>query len=401
MSNRAVKDGQLLYVSATQISTHQLCPRKYYYTYVLGMRPPKTPGQDKGTSGHKQMERYVLAGETPTDPSAALFVKEKADWLPCPDIANIEHPKDKDLGIEIDGTKLVGQLDYVSNKGGALWCIIDWKFVKDLKYAKKDLVTDVQMATYAYYVNRVSSLLGTYLAHVYFRTDPEKPPKYRIIEAPLLTPEDVVKNYEAFVVPPVYEIKDTCRLESVEDALVNTDNCFKFGPCPFRFGCSAFKERWGNPRGSDPFHGGLVSSFLDYGPDVTGEDVMSLDTLFKMEQSVPAEQRISPPDRADNVPIKSGGLNLFIDCSIERRGRSDFFEHATFLDDLIYERSKPICESNNVKDVREVKYGEGKVALLRSFREYPPTGNIIARTGGLSTDVLEVLLPMADLVVRG
>lgn len=137
---------------------------------------------------------------------------------------------------------------------------------------------------------------------------------------------------------------------------------------------------------------------------------MPLDDLFK---DAPRAVGVNPPDATphpDRSPkvveaprvqgsvqdaMDSIHLQLFINCLPE--GVS-----YTRLENLIAERSKPILAQAKVSSIQDVgKYGEGKKALVRSFIDNPPTGMVVASTGGVSAEVLEVLVPLAALVVRG
>ena len=48
----------LVYVSPSAIKTFLECPRKWFYAYVLGQRPPSTPAQMLGTSIHAEAEAW-------------------------------------------------------------------------------------------------------------------------------------------------------------------------------------------------------------------------------------------------------------------------------------------------------------------------------------------------------
>jgi hypothetical protein len=62
--------------------------------------------------------------------------------------------------------------------------------------------------------------------------------------------------------------------------------------------------------------------------------------------------------------------------------------------------AQAIASKAGVTDVREVRFGEGKTALIAQVKKNPPRGVVIATAAGLSGDVVEALLPVASVVVR-
>lgn len=409
MSSRAVKDGQLLYVSPSQITLHQACPKAWWFTYVLGFRKPQTAAQTRGESIHTQMEHWLAdRSRNPEHPSALRFVQAHGPDFPDSSLLQIEVPKDRNMGLFIEDTQMVGRIDLLYNQPAPVnhTVILDWKTTSRLSYAKKpeELLADIQMNVYGRYTLKASIGPLVY-KHVYLLTDTEKPANFKLVETELISTSEVEKNWDGLIVPAVYELKDTCRISKQEDVPADTKACFAYGGCAFRFGCPDYKERYGKPKGEDPFKGAFAQALLsDYShgtlsDEVTQEDFMALDDLFKMADNIPKEERINPPDAAphDELPgVKhtKERLELFIDVAVHGAPFSR-------LEELIESYSAPICKTNNVKDVREIKYGEGKVALLRAFRDKPPTGMVVAHAAGLSLEVLEVLIPLASVIVRG
>src|SRR5687768_12770334 len=48
--------------SYTQLALFRLCPRRYYYRYVLGLEEPKTPAMSFGTMIHDLIEIWLEGG---------------------------------------------------------------------------------------------------------------------------------------------------------------------------------------------------------------------------------------------------------------------------------------------------------------------------------------------------
>jgi hypothetical protein len=105
---------------------------------------------------------------------------------------------------------------------------------------------------------------------------------------------------------------------------------------------------------------------------------------------------------------KSPDLVLLIDVATPKLPKGVFPEPTIALEDEIEIRSKVILEearkigkaSADTTDVREIPYGEGKTALVASFRTRPLTGTVMASSAGLSSDVIEILKHQATVVLR-
>ena len=110
---------------------------------------------------------------------------------------------------------------------------------------------------------------------------------------------------------------------------------------------------------------------------------------------MPAQPEVNTPANLD--ALCGDGFVLLIDCA-PQEGFEGSFE---YLSVLIKERADMIAKERGVTDVRQIKFGEGTTALCATFTSLPPKGVIIANTGGLQTAVIDVLAPMAKLVLRG
>jgi CRISPR/Cas system-associated exonuclease Cas4 (RecB family) len=54
----AAGDSELPYVSKSRVKTYKQCPRKFYYKYIQGMRPPENFYMKRGSRIHKVFEIY-------------------------------------------------------------------------------------------------------------------------------------------------------------------------------------------------------------------------------------------------------------------------------------------------------------------------------------------------------
>ncbi len=110
--------------------------------------------------------------------------------------------------------------------------------------------------------------------------------------------------------------------------------------------------------------------------------------------STPPPEPLVAASRMDATAPATTGLFLWINC------RPDVGE-GTRLEDLIAAYSAPLLTKHKVKDLRQAAYGQGVADLCVSFKERPPTGHVFATSGGVSSTVIETLVPFAQVVARG
>jgi RecB family exonuclease len=105
--------------------------------------------------------------------------------------------------------------------------------------------------------------------------------------------------------------------------------------------------------------------------------------------NTPAPAKVEPP---------RAGLILYIDCFPERGRDTEF----TLLEDLIKPWAEQICEQEKVPHWSLVPYNRGPAFLCAKALAQPPKGILIVQTRQPSAAaLLEVLRPMADIIIRG
>jgi RecB family exonuclease len=124
------------------------------------------------------------------------------------------------------------------------------------------------------------------------------------------------------------------------------------------------------------------------------------------EKPKKARAKASAPEEAQttaNAPEKPtaparGGLVLYIDCFPERGRDAEY----TLLEDLIKPWAEQICEQEKVPHWSLVPYNRGPAFLCAKALAQPPKGILVVQTRQpAAAALLEVLRPMADIIVRG
>lgn len=381
----SVQNGKLVRTSASQIQQYEACQLQWAYSYVIGIKPPQTFQQGVGENIHAQLETYYksLGKEQPTHPSAVLLTTK----LPAPtDGMLVEYPENKVLSIHAAGVEMAGRIDLVIPGGmlepGCPTHIIDFKTTGNFKYAKKphELVTNVQMTVYGKWATQRLGSLEVVYSHAYMGT---KETRAEVVSTPVLSHDRVSDEFKRIegVVVDMAAAPGVIEKAGIEALKGNLKHCWAFGkPCHYQNLCPTFQaalKAKQASRAKDPFSTAFENAVID-----------------TQEKNMPATG-INPPDATPHEPLpQHPELHLYISCAPEGTPYSR-------LEALIEERSKPICAMQKVTDVRQIRFGEGKNMLFASFRENPPTGNVVVSPVGLSAEVLEVLITKATRVTRG
>lgn len=403
--SRAVVRSEIKHVSATQMEQFVDCPRKWFYAYPLGQRPPQTEAQGEGERIHKQFEDHYLLNTTPTKPGVLNLLADPITPRRDGPAILIEHPKSYALGLSISGVPVKGRIDLLDHSDTRHPKIWDWKSCKSFYYTKTrdELETNLQLTVYGLWAfdEWPEAAFVTYHHGYVLKGDvPAHARGYKIVQTDALS-RGFVQDLKPHLETIVEEMKVVATETEPARVRANSAACDKFGGCPYRDRC--------------PLWVGATASFFPDEPDPVGE---TMSMTQKLEARKIA-QGINPPDAAKpDAPASStpapatpvvtstaGSLHLYIDCQPVKgpetwtRLEDHIAERAPgVLKELARRESKP--EYASLPDVREVPYGMGTTALVSSFRRDPPTGLVVATSAGLSGTVVEVLLAAATTVVR-
>jgi hypothetical protein len=154
-TNKAVVDGSLLHVSASQVRTYLRCPRLWVAEKILGLRQPTTPAQARGQSAHSRFEAYYVDGALPElyTPGTEAFLAALPGLPPrhpslLVEVA-LEEPK-----LYVEDVRFDGYSDLVIPPGvaGPAPQVWDWKVVSSFRYTQ-DPSEDLQMLIYGYWAS--------------------------------------------------------------------------------------------------------------------------------------------------------------------------------------------------------------------------------------------------------
>lgn len=379
--NKAVVNGQLMSVSASQIRNWQQCNRKWWFEKVGGFKPEPTPQQQVGELIHNNLERHLKYGEPLQHESSQRAIelvnaRRRALLL-------AEYPKNYKLNLLADTVPVKGRIDLLDLnplKKGVIR-ILDFKTSNNFDYNKtpEELAHDIQLVMYAKWAfQRFARFDVKYaqVSHIYIH---KKQTAAKLIETDGLDEAHVDGIYKQ-VESLVSKMRVTAGLKNHSDVPKTESACYAYGkPCPFLEYCNSDKT-------TDELKTDLETRHMDF------IEKLKARTESAETPAVPVEE------------TTTGDLYLYVDCydtSVKDNLR---------LEDEIARRTPDVLKQVAAKerrpefekalDVREIPYGAGTSTLLADFKRNPPTGHVVASMVGLSAQIVEVLAPLAKRVIR-
>lgn len=254
MSNKAVVDGVIQYVSVSQIQTFDVsafggCPRKWWFDKIAGLPAPTTKAQAVGVEVHKQIENYLNTGEDTLGPIA----RAGKHFLPTPMVHLLVEHAFTPTSLDVAGIPLKGFIDVVNESGQYkdnegrthyedIIEVIDHKTTVDFKYAKSasELRDSVQMVGYAEFVRRrdVAGVSQVRISHNNFLT--RGAPAARKVTTTIEVPQ-ILEKWER-VSQTVNAMKVVAKAERVEDVEANYEACSAYRGCPYMSACPRAKD---------------------------------------------------------------------------------------------------------------------------------------------------------------
>lgn len=240
-----MRDGEIHHLSASSLNTAD-CLRRWWFRYVLRLRPPETKSQAVGKAVHASIDHYYATGEEAFHPlamHARPFIPDRTGVMQWS-----EHEL-SDFWI-LPGIRFVGAIDLYHFAGSyklpngelernstGMAEIIDWKTSSDpTKWAMQEheFIATNQMPAYArYHFNRYPAHDLVRVSHVYMRTR----------GAPLSLKTTAVLDRDAVfhrwdeMTSVARILRDVARETVQHKVPVNEDLCGQFGGCPYQDKC--------------------------------------------------------------------------------------------------------------------------------------------------------------------
>jgi len=222
----------MLELSPSQLSTFELCPRKWAWSKIEGLRLPSNAQAQFGTDVHAHLEEYLSKG-TPIDltKKTGEVALAMLPYAPAPGEAAIEEW----FYLDFWGHRLRGKKD--AERFAVVW---DWKTTSDLMWAKtpETLREDIAACVYALDSMLKSGLDYAHLRWVYAQR--KKPFKVRPVDV-TLTKDDIVPTLRR-VKKIADEIANIPSGARALDLPYDANACSAYGGCPYVELCNLTPE---------------------------------------------------------------------------------------------------------------------------------------------------------------
>ena len=313
----AVVAGVPQYTSVSQLERFASCQRKWWFRYVAGIKEPPSRGQELGSAGHERLERYFGAGVD----VRSEFELAVAHLLPKP------HPKRSPEVAITDrltagGLPIVGFIDLLDESGEHLLGdgssvleaypeVCDWKYTKDLKWAKsaEQVADSTQMIGYgAWRALADDKPSHVRLSHVTMRYEGKGAGR----KATALVPaERLIQVWRERADPLAEGIIGVAKVAKVEDVAPNWDACSAYGGCHYKSSCPRSKgdflaSLFGDSQGGNNTMG-LLETLLPAFAKPTPELTTEIEKL-KAEEAAAKQPTVNPPDSPEPSLAKSAAL---------------------------------------------------------------------------------------------
>src|SRR5678815_3118026 len=285
-------------LSASQVSTFELCERKWGWTYLEDLRPLPNASAQGGIDGHEYLEESVALRFWDTRNPIYQLVKPALPVLEkVPVDADIEHEFRIELGPSPEGRTHTfrGYIDLTWLAD--LPVVWDHKFVGSMKYAKtpEDLIRDVQATLYCaaawdrYYQGEPGAVL---LHWQYYQTKNGTGAKSTKVKA---LPEEVKPRLHQTLISADKIVAAKEANKRAGDMSPNWDACWAFGGCPFRSHCEAEEKSKGSGIEMENKRESLMAMILNKAKAQPSVAVVEVPLSSVVAINPPAAPDVEPP----------------------------------------------------------------------------------------------------------
>lgn len=417
-SSPAVIDGRIVRLSASSVekfddTTPFGCERKWYFSYVLGLKEPTMASQELGSAVHSQIEHYLGTGQEGFDkrvlPGLAFVRPLRA--LPAGTL-EVEKPLADGL-LTSHGIPFSGFIDirnasgsFINSAGAseseesAIVEILDWKTTSSISnYAKtpEELAENIQVTAYAKHelLRSGVGLDGVRVSHVYFQTKGAA----KAAKVTVRLSRQAVESSWSKVERLVEKMNHAVTMQDVGQ-LPRAADPRKCDRCPFAFQC--ITNTAVQTPGKSMSLLNQLNAIIGEKPSPQGAEVVTPVNNPTASPASTADIRTTPAATVVQAAVQTPTtVRLFVNC-LPLSG------NVKALESYVSARAQSIAVAASVSDIRlapgtPLAFGAWKGALAAAVKMSPPeAGDYYATTGDMSDVVVEALksiLPAENVFV--
>ena len=365
---------KLKHVSASSIQLFQRCNRRWYYTYLLGIRGKTTDAMTRGSKVHEQLEKYLKDGTKPNENTTAGLIASKGlDLIPKPDKKNKVELSLAEFPVPNLPIPFKGFIDYlVTDAEDGIIEIGDHKTTSGWKWAKneEELATNTQLIIYARHVlEHHPNATEVKLTHVYYLT---RPPHGSKKVTALVSRQHVMDEFDKILVT-VREMVAAAQ-ETLDHTERNNKDCFAYGKR-----CSQYDECW---------HTITHTELLPMSNKQ--EDVLA----YLRGGGDKEEPKAEAPAEVQTTEVINEAVTVYVGCK-------PVYGETIPLLDAIKPLVDQVREEKNVEHIAFVPYGAGYDILASKLlaQGLPNGAYYMTLQGTTATKLLDTVIQVANQVV--
>lgn len=221
--------------SPSQIDTFRRCQRKWWWEKVRGQRSPETEATSQGTLIHAQLEKAVLDGTPPENPTALAILEHVGYGLLPRDCLEREF----ELTIPGWAVPIKGVIDRIEKPGS----VVDYKTTSSIsRYAKTEdyLRTDTQALIYSWVGIHVLGMNDPLTFSLVYGERRKGLVHAKTSRRTVVFSAEDLEPHMAMLGEITHDQQRLAQIREPGDVPANTDACNDYGGCPHRRLCAKY-----------------------------------------------------------------------------------------------------------------------------------------------------------------
>jgi len=222
--------------SASQVSTYELCPRKWAWRYIEEVFSEPNASAELGTLVHQNLEKWLADQVIPESDRAGKIARSMLRHLPAPQAVRAENVE-RGFQVRLGGHLFVGYTDLFM-PGQSPPTVYDHKTTSDFCWAQthEGLLVDVQATLYSYWAFiHLKDVQEVQLQWTYGRT---RGTPVSMIVSRTVTKKEIEPRLELTMQSAEEMALIKASVKTAMEVPYHAEACEAFGGCPYRAKCN-------------------------------------------------------------------------------------------------------------------------------------------------------------------